>query len=359
VRILDRYLLREFLSFLGLGLVTFLGIFVIVDVFEKVDTFVDTKAPVKLVVRFYLAYIPFVLVQILPVSMLLASLMSLGRFVRQHELTAMQMAGQSLWRAFAAVLIFGALVAMGAFYVEQWVVPEANYRRRMIMDHEIEGKPRPTAKRERDVKCMGEGGRIYSIKSFDPERQLMRDVTIEEFSRGFPVRRIDAQLGRWKGDYWQLTAVTIRTFDGDSLRHEQHDTFELHTPEEPGDFTREHREPEEIGWLEFRRHIRERILRGYDVTKDLVDWHTKLAFPVINFVVVLIGASLSTRIRKGGMAIGFGISLFISFIYYTAIRAGQSLGHGGALPPLLAAWIANIIFGSIGLVLFLRAQRGR
>jgi lipopolysaccharide export system permease protein len=85
----------------------------------------------------------------------------------------------------------------------------------------------------------------------------------------------------------------------------------------------------------------------------------KIAFPLINFVVVLIGASLSTRIRRGGMAIGFGVSLLISFVYYCALRAGQSLGHGGALPPLLAAWSANLIFGAIGLTLFLRAQRGR
>jgi lipopolysaccharide export system permease protein len=359
VRILDRYVLREFLGYLALGMITFLGIFIVVDVFEKVDTFVDGEAPVALVARFYLYYAPWVAVQVLPVAMLLASLMALGRLVRQHELTAMLMAGMSLARAYGAVLVFGMLVSIGAFALEQGVVPEANYQRRIILQHDIKKKPRPSSRRERDVLYVGRGGRIYTIGSYDPERALMRDVIIEEREQNVVTRRIDAQLGRWIDDHWELTGVTIRTFDGDRLDEEQRSTLELDVPERPRDFARVEREPEEMGWRALGALIERRRLSGSPVTQQIVDWHMKFAFPLINFIVVLIGAALSTRIRRGGMAVGFGLSLLISFIYYCGLRAGQALGHGGALPPVVAAWIANLLFGGVALVLFLRAQRGR
>lgn len=356
MRIIDRYLLREFLGYLALGLFTFVGIFVIVDVFEKVDTFVDGEASVALVARYYASYIPFVSAQVLPVAMLLASLMALGRFVRQHELTATLMAGNSLWRVFAPVLLFAAAVSALDFGLENGVVPYANYTRNQILNYDIKKKVRPASERERNVRFIGDGGRIYIIGVYDASRAIMRDVDIQEFENDLLHRRILARIGLWKEDHWQLEGVTIRTFHGDSLAVSRMSRLELFVPERPRDFARERRETDEMGWLELWRWIHRQERSGADVTQHLVDLHMKFAIPVTNFITVLIGAALSTRVRRGGMAIGFGLSLLISFIYFSALRAGQALGHGGALPPPLAAWVANLLFGAIGLVLFLRAH---
>ncbi len=96
MRILDRYVLSEFVAYLAMGLFAFIGIFVIVDVFEKIDVFVDAQVKPALVLRFYLSYVPVVLIEILPVAVLLASLIAFGRMARLHELTAMRVAGRSL-----------------------------------------------------------------------------------------------------------------------------------------------------------------------------------------------------------------------------------------------------------------------
>jgi lipopolysaccharide export system permease protein len=73
---------------------------------------------------------------------------------------------------------------------------------------------------------------------------------------------------------------------------------------------------------------------------------------------VLIGSALSIRVKRGSLAMAFGLSVFISFLYYAIIRTGQSLGHNGQLPPFLAAWLGNFIFAAIGLDLVRRARRG-
>ncbi|MFM8558956.1 MAG: LptF/LptG family permease, partial [bacterium] len=98
-------------------------------------------------------------------------------------------------------------------------------------------------------------------------------------------------------------------------------------------------------------------LRGLDLTARAGDLHLKLAFPLIGFIVVMLGAALSTRLRMQGAALGFGLSIAISFLYYGVMRAMQALGHNGALPPYVAAWAADVVFGTVGLVMLSQAQR--
>jgi lipopolysaccharide export system permease protein len=93
------------------------------------------------------------------------------------------------------------------------------------------------------------------------------------------------------------------------------------------------------------------------VQKYLVDLYLKISFPLTNLIVVVIGTALALRARRGGLAVWFGLSVFISFLYYAFIRTGQALGHNGALPPLLAAWIGNLFFGILAFELFRRARK--
>ena len=96
---------------------------------------------------------------------------------------------------------------------------------------------------------------------------------------------------------------------------------------------------------------------GARVANFLVDLHVKLAFPLINLIVVMIGASVATRLRMQSAALGFGLSVAISFIYYAFMRTGQALGHNGALPPYLAAWLGDLVFGGVGSLMLVQAQR--
>jgi lipopolysaccharide export system permease protein len=127
--------------------------------------------------------------------------------------------------------------------------------------------------------------------------------------------------------------------------------------ERPEDFAKEIPAPEEMNYFELRGYVEKLRSSGARVANYLVDLHVKLAFPLVNFIIVMIGASVATRLRMQSAALGFGLSVAISFIYYAFMRTGQALGHNGALPPYLAAWLGDLVFGAIGAVMLIQAQR--
>ena len=358
MKILDRYLLREFSTYLLLGLVGFITIFIVVDVFEKIDVFLDHKAPALLIVRFYIYRAPEVVVQVLPVALLLATFLSLGQLNKFGELTAMRAVGLSLMRILTPV--FGvALVAMvGALLLGEIVVPGANRERDNIYDQQIQ-RVRPRTVTERaDVTYLGEGGRIYYMRLYVVNEKRMHEVSLQEFKAGDLVRRIDAAEATWDGKRWIFSSGFLRTFDQGVEKAEPFTRMAVDgLAEVPDDFAKEGRNPDEMNYFELRAYVDRLRASGGRVANYLVDLHLKLSFPIVNLIVVMIGASIATRLRMQNAALGFGLSVAISFIYYAFMRSGQALGHNGALPPYVAAWLGDIVFGAVGLVMMVQAQR--
>jgi lipopolysaccharide export system permease protein len=358
VKILDRYLLREFLGYLALGLSGFIVIFIVVDIFEKIDVFLDHHAPAVLVMRFYLYRAPEVVVQVLPVALLLATFLALGQLNKFGELTAMRTTGQSLIRILRPV--FG--VALGATLVSlalgEWVVPRANRDRDLIYEQQIQRIERPAATERPDVTYLGVGGRIYFIHLYLIHEKRMHEVSVQEFRGGEMVRRIDAAEGSWDGQRWVFASGYLRTFDHGREHAQSFDRMAVNgLAERPEDFAKEVRQPAEMNYLELRAYVDKLRSSGGRVANYLVDLHLKLAFPLINLIVVLIGAALATRLRMRSAAMGFGLSVGIAFIFYGLMRTGQALGHNGALPPYVAAWLADLVFGVVGLAMMRQAQR--
>lgn len=358
MRILDRYLLREFLLYLGLGLIGFLGIFTVVDVIEKIDVFLDHRAPAHLVARYYLCRVPEVVVQVLPVALLLATFLSLGQLNKYGELTAMRSAGLSLARMLApvfAVAASGALVSLG---LGEIVVPRANRERDRIYEEQIQRLTKGPANERADVTYLGSGGRIYYMRLYVIPERRMHEVSVQSFRAGQLVTRIDAAEATWDGQRWVFSTGYVRTFSGDQEHAQPFERLAADSiAEPPENFARESRRPDQMNYFELRSHVRKLRTSGARVANYLVDLHMKLAFPLINFIVILIGAPVATRLRATSAALGFGLAITISFAYYAFMQSGKALGHNGALPPYLAAWLGDMVFGMVGSVMMFRAQR--
>jgi lipopolysaccharide export system permease protein len=358
VKILDRYLLREFSGYLLLGLSGFVVLFVVVDIFEKIDVFLDHRAPFTLVARFYLYRAPEVVVQVLPVALLLATFLALGQLNKFGELTAMRAAGQSLMRILATVFAVAAVAALVSLVFGELVVPGANRERDRIYDQQIQGLHQPLITERADITYLGRGGRIWTVRLYQVREKRMHEVSLMEFKNGAITRRLDAAEASWNGRHWTFTNGMTRAFTAtaEDAHPFDHLTIESLT-ERPEDFAKESQSPEEMNYFELRAYIEKLRSSGARVANYLVDLHAKLAFPIINLVVVMIGAAIATRLRMQSAALGFGLSVAISFMYYAFMRTGQALGHNGALPPYLAAWLGDLVFGSIGVVVLYQAQR--
>jgi lipopolysaccharide export system permease protein len=358
VKILDRYLLREFLVYMVLGLVGFIAIFVVVDIFEKIDVFLDHRAPFSLIARFYLYRAPEVVVQVFPVALLLATFLGLGQLNKFGELTAMRVAGLSLLRILAPVFSVAFGAAAVALLLSEFVVPPANRERDRIYDEQIQHLRRDAVPERADVTYLGQGGRIFYMRLYLVREKRMHEASLQEFRRGELTRRIDAAEANWDGHRWMFTSGFVRTFESGRETARPFERLAVDgIAETPDDFAKEVRQPEEMNFFELRDYVDRLRASGARVANYLVDLHLKLAFPLINFIIVMIGASVATRLRMQSAALGFGLSVAISFLYYAFMRTGQALGHNGALPPYLAAWLGDVAFGLVGVGMLARAQR--
>jgi lipopolysaccharide export system permease protein len=358
MRILDRYILREFVVALSMALLFFMAIFVVVDLFEKMDTFIDYNATPVSVIQFYLYGIPYIIVLVLPVAMLLACLLTFGQMARRNELIAMRVSGVDFLRTVAPVLVLALLFSGFSLAMGELVVPACNKAKENVLRTDIKKMPAATTTRRANVNYLGAGGRIFLIKLYDSVEKSMREVVIQEFGSNTLERRIDAARAQWDGTEWVFYDGMIRSFEGGEEHASQFSTLTIPgLKERPEDFSKQEAEPDEMNFVQLLRYVNRVRESGGRIQKYLVELQMKLAFPLTNVIVTLVGVSLSNRVRRGTLALGFGLSLLISFTYYGFLKTGQALGHSGALPPFVAAWMGNVFFGGLGIYLLTKARR--
>lgn len=358
MRILDRYLLREFAGYLLLGLLGFIVIFVVVDVIEKIDVFLDHRAPFSLVLAYYVNLAPDIVVKVLPVALLLATFLALGQLNKFGELTAMRASGLSLVRIMAPVFGVALACVLVSLLLGELVVPPATRVRDDIYNRGIQRIADTRGVERPNLTYLGQGGRIWFARLYVVPEYRMHEVALQEFRGGELMRRIDAAEASWDGSRWVFVSGFTRTFVNGREKAEPFQRLAVNgLAERPEDFAKVAPRPDQMNFLELREYVGRLRASGARVSNYLVDLHLKLAFPLVCLVVVLIGGAMATRMRMQSAALGFGLSVAISFVYYGVLRAGQALGHYGALPPYVAAWMGDVVFGGIGLFMMAQAQR--
>ncbi len=356
MRILSRYVLRQFLSPLGLSFLSFLAIFVVVDLADRLSAFLDRGVDVRTILLYYTWYIPYISVLVLPMAMLLASLFCIGELARHQELTAMKAAGISLYRIVLPVQALALLVSVGAFFLADRVMPEANRRRMAIERGENPISPRGIRSRVvlRDVH-----GQILSVSKYDPEEKRGWQVTLDQYKGRRLVRKVRGEEMVWEAGGWTLYRGEQRQFGAEG--RETVSKFESMRAEgvtlRPEDLIRESRPVDQMRYGDLKAFIGRKARNGEETTRERVELHLRVAFPFANFVIVLFGVPLSSRPRGTGKPLQVGICLLVSFVYYGCIQAGRATGWNGLLPPFWAAWGANFLFLGVGGGMLLRAHK--
>jgi lipopolysaccharide export system permease protein len=351
MKILRRYIRREFLKILLLSMSAFILIYLIVDFFARMDRFIEHKAATTLVFLYYLYQIPGIGLQILPLGILMATLLGLGILSRNNEITAMKANGISLYRITLPLLLLGILASGLCFMGNELIVPFSKRQSDNIFLTEILKKPRKTFIRNYKV-WYRSANAIYNFQVFNPQKDLLEGITLFEFDDDFKLaRRIDAKSAVWRGDGWHFSDVIIRDFRKE--RDIQTTRFEervIPIPETPNVFKEEQRDTEEMGYYDLRRYIRKTKKGGYDATRYIVDLYAKLSFPFACAIMVFIGIPFSTKTaRSGGIALSIVMSIVIGFLYWIILNLSLSLGHSGLLPPQLSAFAPHALFGLAGI----------
>ena len=363
MRRLDRYMLRQFAQALILGLAAFLVVFLVIDFFEKIGDYIDKDISVWTIAQLYLYKIPYILVLILPVAMLLASLFSLGRMSRDNELTAMLSAGLALPRILLPLFAIAAAISLGSYYFNDRVVTRSNLALEDLQQHELEKTPRADQSVRHDVYKLSANGMVCWAESYYVAQQRFENLVLLRYDGSRLTEYTVARHAFWTGAHWRLSEGYRHLFPRSTGKERPEsgtfyfEHFDMETLKDtPAEFSEVEKNPEAMDYRELREYILTQSRSGEDADRLWVDLHVKASFPWANLIIVLMGSALSATKRRISMAAGFGLTVAIAFVYMIFLRIGLSLGHNHTLPPLLAAWVANLVFLLVGLVLLARAS---
>jgi LPS export ABC transporter permease LptG len=356
--ILDRYLVREFLVFVGIGLGVAAALFVVVDLLQTLDRYLRVKPPLIFIVEHFLYRLPAALHDGLPVVMLVATIFLFLALSRYHEFTAMKAAGISLYRVSAPILLMGLGVAVSAGLFQELFLPRLNELGEEVDRVKIRGQlPRYLQSRQR-LWLRSADSRFFRVELLNPGTNDMYGVTVLELDKQFRLlSRLDTRRAHWTPDGWELTDGAVREIVGNNnVETLPFTTTALAMQEDIEEFTRIQKPVTSMSYWELRDYVVKLEAAGFQVKKHLVELYSKVSFPLVNLVMVLVAIPFALQAPRGGRLFGIGLAIAIMAGYLVVHYVALAFARADLLPPLVAAWTANVIFFGIGTSLFLRAR---
>ncbi len=357
MRIVDRYLLKGFLFPLFYCIALFSVLFVIIDSFNNLSEFLRHGVTLKVVLSYYLYMFPSLLVEIIPVSVLVAILYVLSNLNRHNELIALKASGISAFQILYPYLLTGLVISFGIFLLNEAVVPPSKITSRAIMDGLIlKGKKNLEERAIKNVTLYGKKNRMIFAREYEIMAKTLHDVVIFE-SRGDQIlkSKLSAKKAKYEGGVWTFYDVIEYRLnrrgdiDGDPKVSQK---VTLDMEEKPEDFIKEASQVEFMTSRQLKEYIEQMKGTSKKLTRRLwVDWNYRIALPFVSFIVMLIGAPLAMKTERGSAVVGIGTSLAVVLSYYAVASVCLALGKGGYLPTVLSAWFGNLLFALVGIYL--------
>jgi LPS export ABC transporter permease LptG/LPS export ABC transporter permease LptF len=364
-RILDEYVVREFLFMFFLVLCGFVMLMLVFTFFELISDILRNHIPLSIVGQYLINLTPSMLYQIAPLAVLIAVLVTFGVLNRNSEIIAMKATGISIYRLVVPVVGIAAILAVSLFLFDEFYLPQAN-RRQEALRNIIKGRPPQTVLHPEQRWIFGqpnagEPGRIFYYQFFDPAHEEFANLSVFEFDPStFAItRRIFASRVYWDSDHgtWNFQNGWQRDIQGENskaYREFSQTTFsEIH--EEPGYFTKEKGEQsQEMNFRELQSYISALRQSGFDTIRLRVAlWH-KLAYPLVAIVMAGLAIPFALSMGKRGSLTGIAVAIGVALAYWVADSFFGALGNVNYLPAPLAAWASLVLFGLVGGYLLLR-----
>jgi len=360
--ILFQYMLRELAKVFGMCLSGLMTVYLVVDFFEKIRRFIRYDVELVTLAEYFILRMPAIFFQIAPLAMLMATLLTLGVFSRNREITAMRSCGISLPRIAAPFFLFSAAVAFVLFLFSAVIIPYATAQADYVKTTRIEKKAGgPAVKTDRSWIQIG-NRTLMNFEMVEPDGSMLHGISLYQLGEDFRLMRVtEAKEAHYTAHGWVLQGGNHRKLlPGGLVQVEAFEQAPIPLSQTPEDFsTWLSTETEEMTLADLRTYANRLRKDGYNVSRFLTDYHGRIAFPFVSLIMVMVGMALSLRqggVRGRGMAVGIGLALAIGFLYWAAHSVAIALGHSGALAPLMAGWLANILFFSFGSALFLQIR---
>src|SRR5437660_6684918 len=357
--ILDDYVMRDFIAYMMIVLATFLMLLLVFTLFELLGDILRNQISPVVVGEYLLSVSPYFLYNITPLCVLLAVLITFGLMQRSNEIIAIKATGISVYRIILPVLITAGLLAGGLFFFDQFYLPHAN-KRQDALRNLIKGKPAQTYLNPERKWIFGQHSSIYYYQFFDSERDQFGNLSVFQFDpASFQLtHRVYAERAHWEDrlQRWICEQGWERNLRGPAIGNFR--TFDVSTfpaiNEPPLYFKKEVKQSSEMNYEELRRYIHDLQQSGFDVVRLKVQLQKKFAFPFIALVMAVLAIPFSLTHSKRGAVTGVAVAVGIAAVYTVVSNLFEAMGNVSQLPPILAAWAPDLIFGLTGGYLILK-----
>jgi len=359
MKVINRYVLRNFVKYLFICLAVLIFIYIIINLFDNLGKFLVKDALAKDILIYYLYLTPSYIVLLIPVASIMAVFFVFGIMTKNKEMVALKTCGLNTNRLFYLILFAGIVICLLTFVFQETVGVWSHAQLFTHQQEKIDKRPKRPQNTRSNFFYNGENNWIYFIKKFDSSTQRINVVILWQISRENKIKkRIDADAAIYDGS-WKFSEATFREFDDQGNETvKSYKILEMpELQEKPEDFLKRIKPLEEMNFIEIYRFVQKRARGGENVAKEEVELNYRFSYPIITLIILLITLPLSVVLKKGGIAIGLGISVALAFTYWGLIQSCRAYGVAGLIDPFLAAWFPNMLFGIVGIVLIFRVPR--
>ncbi|MGB2630318.1 MAG: LptF/LptG family permease [Candidatus Omnitrophota bacterium] len=353
MRILEKYIVKDFIAAFLFCITLLMVLGVIGDILGFLDDIFKKNIPLVSILMFYFHFAPFAFVNMVPFAALLSSVYVFNNLSKNQEVTAAITSGLSIWKLLRPIIVIVFVFCLITLIVNDKFVPSSMEKASQIRQEELE-KEGEGAAVVKNLAMYGANNQIIFAKSYIPRNKTLENVIIHKHDENRIVtKKISARLAKWRnGGFWYGTDVMIFNVDtnGDFTGEpEVYQNKKLPITETPDDFVTNQWDPRLMSYGQLGKHIE--IFKGSSPTavrRLLVDLNYKLSFPFAAIAVVMVGVPFSITSGRANALIGMAKGIGMALLYLPTMAICLALGKGGALPPVVAAWLSNILFILIG-----------
>lgn len=348
MKVIYFYIIREYNKIFFITLIAFLGLFAIINYFEKMEMLSRFQASFADSIEYIVLRLPSIAIDVIPFCALLTSLLLLGMMKNKNELTALRCAGVKISSIIIPMILMGILISIFEFYLNEKIVPLSNRRVKFIERVKIK-KENPFQSLHNNEIWFRDEKSFYRIDLYLPEKMVANGVIIFTFDENFNLlKRVDAKEIAWVHNKWVAKEKITRIFYKDKSTYSYEKEGTINLPYTPDELKNEEMKPDEMNFYQLRAYLKKMKSYGHHLPAYSTDLYYKISFPLGVLIVTLLGIPISLqRAKKQGLGANILIALTLAFLYWLIGALSRIAGGSGILAPLLAAWIPNIVFIAI------------
>ena len=358
-KIIDRYIIRKFLGTYFFAIILIIVIACIFDFSEKVDDFIEKNAPVKaIILDYYLNFIPYFALLYSHLFTFIAVIFFTSKMAYRTEIVAILSSGVSYKRLLWPYFVSASIIAVFAYILTNFVVPNVNKVRLEFEENYIHSQPVSYSYRNIHKQIMP--GTFIYMESYSNISNTGYRFSIEKYNENELVSKLMGDNILWDSTKrkWTIRDYYVRTIDGMKENVKESRTVDTTLNIYPADFRRRTNIVESMDLFELNRFIKQQRAQGAEnIESYLLEKYKRVSVPFSTFILTLIGVCVSSRKAKGGIGLHIGVGLGFCFSYILFMQFTSQFAISGGFNPLLAVWLPNIVFAIVGYYLYKLAPK--